>query len=104
MRLGQAKLAAHDVGALDQRDAFVIGDAARQPLAAETAIGGDDEPLGRDVVECLSDQVRHVLGSYYQRQGLNRRSAGVVASGVNNCFYSTGLTGQANRERQLATH
>src|SRR3954454_22571728 len=28
--LGQAEFAAHDVGALDQRDAFVIGDAARQ--------------------------------------------------------------------------
>ena len=81
---------------------LLIGDAARQPLATETAIGGDDEPLRRDVVVCLSDQVRHVLGSY-KRQDLNPRSAGVVASGVNNCFLSTGLTGQAKRERQLAT-
>jgi len=81
---------------------LLIGDAARQPLATETAIGGDDEPLRRDVVVCLSDQGRHVLGSY-KRQDLNPRSAGVVASGVNNCFLSTGLTGQAKRERQLAT-
>src|SRR6478672_11928846 len=36
--LGQAEFAAHDVGALDQRDAFVIGDAARQALAAKAAI------------------------------------------------------------------
>jgi hypothetical protein len=41
MGFGQAQFAAHDVGAVDQRDAFVIGDAARQPLAPEAAIGRD---------------------------------------------------------------
>jgi hypothetical protein len=50
---GEAQLAAHDVGAFDQRHAFVIGDAARQALAAEAAIGGDHEPFGREVFERL---------------------------------------------------
>src|ERR1044072_351388 len=55
-RLGQAKLAAHDIGALDQRHAFVERDAPRQPLAPEAAIGADDQLLLRDVFECLADQ------------------------------------------------
>ena len=40
---GQAELAADDIGALDQRDALVERDAPRQALAAEAAIGADDE-------------------------------------------------------------
>ena len=59
---GEAQFAADDVGAFDQRHAFVIGDAAGQALAAEAAIGGDDQPLGRDVFERLPDQASDVLG------------------------------------------
>ena len=62
MGFGQPELVAHDVGALDERDAFVIGDAAAQPLAAEAAIGGNDQPLGRNVFEGLSDQLSDMLG------------------------------------------
>ena len=62
MGFGEAQFAAHDVGAFDQRDAFVIGDAARQALAAKAAIGGDDQPLGRDVFERLADQPGDMLG------------------------------------------
>src|SRR5262249_42392654 len=62
VRLGQAELAAHDVGALDQRDALVVRDAPAQPLAPEAAVGRDHQPLGRDVLERLLDQARHVLG------------------------------------------
>jgi hypothetical protein len=57
-RFGQTQLAAHDVGAFDHRHAFVIGDAAGEAFAAKAAIGGDDEPLGRDVFERLADQLR----------------------------------------------
>src|ERR1700751_5155729 len=59
---GQAQLAAYDVGSLDHGHTFVIGDAARQTLAPEAAIGGDDEALGRDVFERLADEVCHMLG------------------------------------------
>ena len=61
-RFGQAELAADDVGALDQRHALVEGDAPRQALAAEAAIGADDELLLGDVFQRLADQRRHVLG------------------------------------------
>src|SRR5438045_8701316 len=56
MGFGKAEFAAYDVGAFDERDAFVIGDAAAEALAAEAAIGRDDETFGRDVFECLADQ------------------------------------------------
>src|SRR5690242_9698281 len=53
---GEAEFAAHDVGAFYQGDAFVIGDAAGEALAAKAAIGRDDEALGRDVFERLADE------------------------------------------------
>src|SRR6516162_10077808 len=59
---GEAEFAAYDVGAFDQSDAFVIGDAARQALAAKAAIGRNDEALGRDVFERLADQAGDVFG------------------------------------------
>jgi hypothetical protein len=59
---GEAEVAAHEVGPFDQRDAFVIGDAAAETLAAEAAIGGDDEPLGRDVFECLANKAGDMFG------------------------------------------
>src|SRR6185369_7709305 len=58
----QAKLAADDIGALDQRHALVERDAPRQALAAEAAIGRDDEAFLRDVFERLADQRRDLLG------------------------------------------
>src|SRR5947209_3610172 len=62
MGFGEAELAADDVGAFDEGHAFVIGDAAAEALAAEAAIGGDDEALGRDVFERLADQAGDVIG------------------------------------------
>ena len=62
MGFGEAQFTAHDVGALDERDAFVIGDAAGETLTAKAAIGGDYQPLGRNVFERFSDQCRDMLG------------------------------------------
>ena len=62
MGFGQTQFAAYDVGALDERHAFVIGDAAGEALAAKAAIGGDHQPLGRDIFERFSDQPGDVLG------------------------------------------
>src|SRR5690348_4369344 len=53
---GEAQFAAYDVGALDERHAFVIGDAAGEALTPKAAIGRDDEPRGRDVFEGLPDK------------------------------------------------
>src|SRR5438270_9916254 len=61
MGFGQAQFAADDVGAFDERDAFVIGDAAAEALAAKAAISRDDEPLGRDLFERFADQYRDVV-------------------------------------------
>ena len=41
------QFAPHDVRALDHRDALIVRDAPAQALAAEAAIGGDDQPLHR---------------------------------------------------------
>src|SRR5688500_16962959 len=60
--LGQAQLAPDDVGALHERDALVVGDPPAQTLAAESAVGGDDQPLGRDVLERLADEPGDVFG------------------------------------------
>src|SRR5437667_3918383 len=61
-RLREPQLASDDVRAFDERDTLVVGDAPAQPLAAEPTVGRDDQPLGRDVLECLPDKPRHVLG------------------------------------------
>ncbi len=62
MRFGEADFAAHGVGAFDQRDAFVIGDAAGEALAAKAAIGGDNEALERDVFERFANEAGDMLG------------------------------------------
>src|SRR6202795_4340426 len=59
--LGQAQLAADDIGALHERDALVVGDPPAQTLAAGAAVGGDHQPLGRDVLEGLPDEPGDVL-------------------------------------------
>ena len=64
---GEAEFSAHDVGAFDERDAFVIGDAAGETFAAKAAIGGNDEAFGRDVFERLSDQTGDMLGRFDDR-------------------------------------
>src|SRR5439155_1046831 len=43
-------------------DALVESDPAGEPLPPEAAIGGEDETLGRKVLERLPDQVGHDLG------------------------------------------
>ena len=68
--LRQAELAADDVGALHERHAFVEGDAARQTLATETAIGRDDKSLLRNVFKGLTDQVGDFLGRLDDRVGM----------------------------------
>ena len=60
MGFGEAQFAAHDVGTFDERDAFVISDAARQTLAAKAAIGGDHKTLRRDVFERFPDEAGDV--------------------------------------------
>src|SRR5262245_49479020 len=60
--LREAQLPADDVGALDEGDTLVVRDPAAQPLAPEAAIGRDDQPLGRNVLERLANQPGHVLG------------------------------------------
>ena len=83
MGFGEAQLAAHDVGAFDEGHAFVIGDAARQPLAPETAIGGDDQLLARDVFERLLDEGGDVLDAFIAGLGMPR-SLGAVNIGAEN--------------------
>ncbi len=53
---GQAEFAAHDVGALHQRDHLEEGVAAAHALASHAAIGCDHQPLGRDVLERAADE------------------------------------------------
>src|SRR6516162_6990383 len=67
MGSGEAQFAAHYISALDQRHAFVIGDAAREAFAAKAAIGGDHQLLLRDVFECLADQRGDMLGRLDRR-------------------------------------
>ena len=55
-RFRQPELPADDIRTLDQCHTLVKCDAPRQPLAAKAAIGGDHQPLGRDVFERLADQ------------------------------------------------
>jgi len=59
---GEAQLPAHDVGAFDQRHAFVVSDSTAQTLASKPTIGGDHQLLLRDVFERLSDQRGDMLG------------------------------------------
>src|SRR5215470_13675364 len=66
-RLGQPQLAANDVGALDESDALVVRDPPAQPLAPEAAVGGDDQALGRNVLEGLPDETGDVLGRLHHR-------------------------------------
>ena len=59
--LRQAQLAAHDVGALDERNALVVGDPPAQPFATKAAVGGNHQPLGRDIFQRLTDELGDVL-------------------------------------------
>src|ERR1043166_917308 len=68
-RFRQPEFTAHDIGPLDQRHALVKRDPPRQTLAAEAAVGADDELLLRDVFQRLADQRRNVL------RGLDHRVA-----------------------------
>src|SRR5262245_37361154 len=63
----QTELAADDVGALHERNAFVEGDAPRQALAAEAAIGADHELLLGNVLQRLAYQRRDVLRRLHHR-------------------------------------
>src|ERR1700686_2641270 len=49
------------------RHAFVERDTPGQPLAAEAAIGRDDELLLRDIFQRLADQRRDVVGRFDHR-------------------------------------
>jgi len=67
--LGQAQLATNEIGAFDEGDALVVGDPSAQPLAAEAAVGGNHEALGRDVLERFPDEAGHVLGRFHYCSG-----------------------------------
>ena len=56
-----AELLAHDIGALDEGGHLVQRVAAAHALAAHAAVGGDDEPLGRNVLHRTADVLGHVF-------------------------------------------
>ena len=58
---GQTKLLAHDVGAEHHRDHLVGGVAAAHALAAHAAVGRDDQPFRRNVLQRLADQRRDLV-------------------------------------------
>src|SRR5512134_3703552 len=62
LRLRQAEVLAHHVRAEDERHHLVLRVAAAHALAPHAAIGADDEPLGRDVLQRAADQGGHFLG------------------------------------------
>src|SRR5882672_8432307 len=64
-RFRQAELAADDVGPEHERDHFVKGMAPAHAFAAHSAIGADDEALGRDVLQGAPDVVGHLLGPFH---------------------------------------
>src|SRR5262245_8141361 len=73
----EAQLATDDVGALDEGNTLVVGDAPTEPFAAKATVSGNHEPLGRDILQGLADQPSDVF------RGLDNRVAVVHHSNAN---------------------
>src|SRR6266511_548646 len=64
LRLRQPELFSHDIGAEHHCDHLVAGVAAPHPLAAHPAIGRNDQPLRRNMLERLAEEGSDLVGPF----------------------------------------
>ena len=57
----QTELAPHDIGALHQRDDLVEGVTPAHAFTPHAAIGADDQPFDRDVLERAANVIGDLL-------------------------------------------
>ena len=61
VRFRQAELLAYDVGAKHHRHHLVLGVSPAHTFAAHAAIGGDDQPFGRHMLQRRAEDVGHLV-------------------------------------------